>query len=352
MGHCRKKMITLLMTNTCNLNCKYCYVEKNIGKIKTIDINFAKNGIKDYFQNNNSPAIRFFADGEPTLAFKEIKLLKDYAQSISNKKVIFEIQTNGCFNEEIRNWLAENMDIIFISLDGPPEINNKLRGNSDLVEDNLKFLAKFKNLTLGVRATITSLNNDKQIELINYLKELGVNILFVDLVFAKVGEETTDIGVDYKKFIDKYLEAYEYSKNKNFFYSTMFASNFDEEVECGCRACLPTPHLTVDGYVSCCDMCTSGNSSLNELIYGKFIEYENRIECYQEKIKNIKLRNKFNIPECIECEIKNYCAGACLGEALNETNNILGVKKETCLAIKYLWEKLGKKQIKLKYLHP
>lgn len=352
MGHCRKKMITLLMTNTCNLDCKYCYVEKDIDKVKTINIDFAKNGIRDYFQNNASPAVRFFADGEPTLAFEKIKLLKEYSQEISNKKVLFEIQTNGCFNEEIRDWLAENMDIIFISLDGPAEINDKLRGNTSLIENNLKFLSKIKNLTLGVRATITSLNNDKQKEIINYLRKLGVNILFADLVFSKVGEGATNIGVDYKKFIDKYVEAYEYSKKIDFFYSTMFAANFDEEVECGCRACLPTPHLTVDGYVSCCDMCTSGNSSLNELIYGKFIENENRIEYYQDKINNIKLRNKFNIPACIECEIKDYCAGACLGEALNETGNIFGVKEEACMAIKYLWEKLGKKKIELKYLHP
>lgn len=352
MGHYRKKMITIFMTNTCNLECKYCYVEKNLKKIETIDIEFAKQGIKDYFLNNKAPAVRFFADGEPTLAIQKIKNLKVYAESITNKKVVFEIQTNGYFSKDVAKWLGENMDYIFISLDGPKDINDILRGNTEIIEENLKELSKYKNLILGVRATITKLNNHKQVEFIKHLKDIGVNILFADLVFAKVGESESDIGVDYKKFIDKFVEAYEYAKKENFFYSTMFASNFDEVVDCGCRACLPTPHLTVDGYVTCCDMCTSGDSSLESLIYGEYSKETNSIKYFDKKIEKIKERKKYNIPECKICEIKDYCGGACLGEALNETQDLLGVKSETCQAIKYLWDKLGKKEIKLPYLHP
>lgn len=352
MGHYRKDMITIMMTNTCNLDCKYCYVEKNQENIKTIDINFAKAAIKDYFKDNESPAVRFFADGEPTLAFNKIIEIKEYALSITDKNVTFELQTNGVFSEDVCNWIRDNIDIVFISFDGPPEVNDILRGKSYIIEENIKRLVKSDKVILGLRATLSSLNYKIQKEYIDYLNNIGVKILFSDLIFPKVGESDSEYALKYQEFIDTFVEAREYAEGLGIFYSTMYAANFDEEVEVGCRACLPTPHLTVDGYVTCCDMCTSGNSSLSDLIYGEFDESTLTINYDFEKMEKIKSRNKYNITECRECEVSDYCAGACMGEAVNETGDILGVKDESCLAIKYLWRKLGGQPIELPYLHP
>lgn len=366
MGHWRKQMISILVTNRCNMACKYCYLgDTNVKERKekrTVNLNFAKKAIKDYFSVQARPAVRFFADGEPTLEFDIIRELHDYAESITNNVSYFELQSNGFFSPEIAEWVRDNIDIVFISCDGMPCVHDMQRvsrngvSTSEVIERNIKILNQNPKCQVGARATITKYNVYKQKEMIDYFYSLGVRILFSDKVFAPIGGSSEEFNIDYKTFVDEYVEARDYAKEKygdDFFYGTMYSANFDEEVIYACRSCLPTPHVTPDGYITCCDMCvTADDTSMHELIYGVYDEKLDTIFYDQAAIEHIRTRKAENIPECRNCEVRNYCAGACLGEALNETGSLYGVKKEACDAIKYLWHRLGSKPIKNKYLHP
>lgn len=366
MGHWRKEMISILVTNKCNMACRYCYLGdtsiKDEKKKQVVNINFAKKAIKDYFSMQPRPAVRFFADGEPTLEMDIIKQLHDYSESLTNNISYFELQSNGFFNENDAIWIRDNIDIVFISSDGMPcihDIQRVSRGNvktSSIIERNLKILVKNPKCQVGVRSTITKYNVYKQKEMIDYYYSLGVKILFSDKVFAPIGGSAEEFNIDYKTFVDEFVEARRYAQEKygdDFFYGTMYSANFDEEVIYSCRSCLPTPHVTPDGYITCCDMCvTADDVSMKELIYGVYDENLDTIFYDKKAIEHIRSRKAENIPECRECEVRNYCAGACLGEALNETGNFYGVKKESCDAIRYLWKKLGGKPIKNKFLHP
>ena len=366
MGHWRKQMISILVTNKCNMACKYCYLgskdAKNEKEKRLIDIKFAKKAIQDYFAVQARPAVRFFADGEPTLGFEVIRELHDYAESLTNNVSYFELQSNGFFSEHIAEWIRDNIDIVFISCDGMPEVHDKQRvakgsaNTSSVIERNLRILVQNPNCQVGVRATITKYNVYKQKEMIDYFHSLGVKILFSDKVFAPIGGSAEEFNIDYKTFVDEFVAAREYAEEKygdDFFYGSMYCANFDEEVIYACRSCLPTPHVTPDGYITCCDMCvTADDTSMRELIYGVYDEHLDTIFYDQNAIEHIRSRKAENIPECRKCEVRNYCAGACLGEALNETGSFYGVKKESCDAIRYLWKKLGGKPVKNKYLHP
>jgi len=358
MGHFRKKMITIFMTNQCNMRCKYCYLGDSENVKESIDLKFAKRAIQDYFISNPEPAVRFFANGEPTLEFEKMIEIYDFSCSICEKKPLFELQTNGFFGISEAEWIKNNIDIVFVSIDGPPQINDINRitgagvGITDVVERNIKSLVAETNCTVGVRSTITKHNVKKQIELIDYFKSIGVNIVFGDMVFANVGGGLEDFGVDYITFVDEFVEAKKHAESIGTFYGTMFSSNFDECVEYACRSCIPTPHLTTDGCVTCCDMCVSANSSLKEMIYGRYDPLADVVVYDEKAIEKIRSRTGINIPACKACEVRDYCAGACFGEALNETGDFFGVKLDSCRAILYLWEKLGKTEIKNPYLHP
>lgn len=366
MGHWRKQMISILMTNQCNMNCKYCYLgsqEKKQEKTRqVVNMKFAKRAIKDYFSEQARPAVRFFADGEPTLEFEKMKELYEYSESLTNNISYFELQTNGYFSKEIAEWVRDHMDIVFISCDGTPDVHNMQRPigvctkTADVIERNMKIIAANEKCQLGVRATITINNVYKQKEMIDYFYSLGVKILFSDKVFAPLGGDASEFNVDYKTFVDTFIEAKEYAQEKygdDFFYGSMYSANFDEEVVYACRSCLPTPHVTPDGYITCCDMCVTGSDeAMRALIYGVYDENLDLIFYNQEAIKKIRSRKAENIEECRKCEVRNYCAGACLGEALNETGDFYGVKKESCDAIRYMWKKMGGKPIVNKHLHP
>lgn len=353
MAHCRKKCISILLTDDCNLRCKYCYCGEERKK-DSININFVKRAISDFKNQGNNLFVRFFGNGEPTIEFEKIKGIYDYSKKLDNN-AIFEIQTNGTFNQEVAKWIAEHLDIVWISYDGTTEANDFYRVNknndcvSKIVENNIKFLnGKVKEL--GVRATIGKKNLYKQIDIVNKMEELGIKYLYSDLMFANVENKLYyEDEIDPLEYAKEFLKAKKYAEEKGIYYGSFFTVNFDEKTNISCRACIPMPHLTVDGYVSCCDMGYS-DDKLSELLYGKYDESKDVIIYDEEKIKNIKARTVDNLKECKECPIKYYCAGGCIGEAINENGTIYSIKSKNCEAIKYLAEELLLQNIPV--LHP
>lgn len=322
---------------------------------------FAKKGLEDFFNQSDSRKIRYFGEGEPTLEFDRMQQIQEYAKELAGDDIVAELQTNGFFGMDIAKWCKENLDIIWISMDGIPEVHDTNRktisgsGTSNILERNIKFLAN-NGLTVGIRSTIGSLNIDRQKENIDYFESLGVQAVFADHLCVHVGKEAREtkdlIEVQSLEFADKFIEARKYAKDKGMFYSNFFCVNFDEPVDIACRAMIPVPHLTPTGYVSCCDMATRPDGILDELIYGKYDESTKEITYFQDSIDKIRSRRKSNIPECQTCEVIHNCAGGCLGEAVNETKDFYGVKKNLCEVTRYLFQRSNSNNELFKFIHP
>lgn len=358
MGHVRKQTISIYLNATCNLACKYCVLatQKNIisDEDQIIDIKFAKRGIYDFFRDYSGRAVRYYGAGEPTIAFQQLCELTEYAQSLTSDQVFFELQTNGFFNEEKAKWIKNYMSFVWISCDGMPEIQDKYRpsknGNTSsfVVERNIRYLASNDNNKVGCRATLPLEMVDNQIELIDYFISLGVKYICVERAFSSIDEELFEAEQQSPQyFADKYYEAFLYAKKKGVFYGHLNMSNFDEKVRFNCRACFPYPHLTTDGYVSCCDIAPFGKekykeNSQMELIYGKWNKESGLIEYDEERIFNIRSRNVDVLRKstCKDCKAIDYCAGGCLGQALLETGSILGKSSWNCAVTKHLFKKM------------
>lgn len=364
MAHYRKKCISLLMTTKCNLACSYCYLGNCIEDAQTIDVEFARRGIRDFFETSGSYHIRFFGAGEPTLELAKIKDLLGFAKELAGDKLIAEIQTNGVFSADTASWLVENIDIIWISCDGPPNVQDYLRstGNggktSPIIERNIAIMldSQIKQNIIGIRSTITPMNLYQQKEMVEYFSTLGVKVVFTDPVFPPVQSDVTsvDLGLDdgfMMEYARQFLGAHLYAKEIGIFYGSVLAINFDEPTEYFCRSCLPCPHLTTDGYVSCCDMAFI-DSILPELVYGEYDKASATIHYYPERIAAIRSRKASNLIECQGCEVLYNCAGACFGEGVNETGRLLGVKKDYCEAIRFLAKHMPLNQGLYPYLHP
>lgn len=356
MAHVEKNCITIFMTQNCNLNCKYCYCGEKPKDNTEINMDFVKIGIKDFFEANGQIHLRFFGNGEPTLEFEKMCEITNYCRDLSSH-VTIELQTNGYFDNRIRDWVADNVDIIWISYDGLTDVNDYYRstvkntGVSDVVEKNIRFLAKRID-KLGIRTTIGQRNLYKQKEIIDKMENLYVKYIYSDLLFEPLGEDKLkEEIIDPTIYAKEYLAAFGYAETKHIFYGSFFTINFDKDVVYSCRACIPAPHLTPYGYVSACDMACS-EEGCDELIYGIYDE-KNRIIIYDEnRIKNIRNRTVDNIDECKDCEMKYHCAGGCLGESLNEKGSIYKIKNQNCEAIKFLGRKLDLKNYCIPILHP
>ncbi|WP_297141808.1 radical SAM protein [uncultured Eubacterium sp.] len=383
MSHCNKKMISFFLTTKCNLCCRYCYNAKERNEIEehSLSLDIAKAGIDWYFETNESRHIRFYGPGEPTQEFENLRNITEYAKNHPNNgsRVTVEIQTNGVFTENIRNWILDNVNIMWLSFDGMKEIQNFNRPlnpkfsylynnktSADIIESNVKWLNENKkqnNLMIGARVTITDKNIDNQIEMIDYFYDLGISYVWTNPIFYSVGktpvckdaEKKKAYSFDMNKYVDNYLLAYEYAKKKGVFWGSFLTINFDGESSYHCRCCTPlnAPHLTPDGYISACDMVVLGAEAhhMDLFIVGKWNNETRTFDLNYEKIKKLNERKSTNMEHCKNCSVKMHCGGCCLGETVNEFGVLDGQNKEKCLAIRKLFAKLGESE-PYPYLHP
>ena len=171
--------------------CRYCYASRE-KDYQTLDLDFAKKAIEEYIGKDSRYGlnqIRFFAGGEPTTEFELLKTILQLSRERC-PDLFAELQTNGFFSLERAEWLGNNMDVIWISLDLFPEANDVYRvtktgkPSSPIIERNLKYFRDNpKKALVGVRGTITNDNLYRQKEGIDYLYSMGIRDIWVDPIF-------------------------------------------------------------------------------------------------------------------------------------------------------------------------
>ena len=367
MAHSDKKMLSIFLTNTCNLDCVYCYAHNDPDNMQIMSKEFAFWGVEYYYneyivKHGFDKRIRFYGPGEPTTQFALMKDIATYAKKIWGEDAQIEIQTNGCFSDTVLDWIEKNADNVWISCDGLPKIQNMNRPffkthnpSSPVMEKNIKKLSLSKHCVVGIRSTITKLNVNEQIENIQYFHSLGVKYVWVDTVFPGVGDDVKKFEyLDMDNFVDRFLEATKYADSLGMEYRTFFTCNFDKCTNMHCRACYPVPHLTTDGYLSACDMALFGaeDNQMKALIYGKWNPETATVEYFYDRLNKIRNRKIENLPHCLKCSANQYCGGYCLGETLNETGSLFGHKAIVCHAIRRLNKELPDSLRKYTYKHP
>ncbi|OQW91371.1 MAG: hypothetical protein BWK78_04845 [Thiotrichaceae bacterium IS1] len=353
MAHWRKQTISFFVSSTCNLACTYCYIPK-LGKTiepqdSVIDIDFAVAGMKDFFAWSKSSNIRFFSAGEATTEFDTMVKIRNEAYKLVGDKLKVELQTNGYFSGKIADWIWENIDILWISVDGMPDVQNRQRPtvggrpSSDIVLRNVERFAKHTSMQFGVRLTFAPGSFHRQIEMLEYFKDMGVRYVCGAPAYSSPVNRETNVPV-LLEFAQHFVPAFFKAQEMGIFYQTHLIVNFDEKVTSYCRACTTPicPQLTSDGYVSCCDWASFGPKylpgSLQQCIYGKWDKEKQRIIYFEDKKTRIENRNVKFLGEgdCKNCEVLEHCAGGCIGKVMAVTGDLHRMDPNWCGAVRYL----------------
>lgn len=355
MGHFRKHCITFVVSSRCNLDCTYCYIPHWGNCVKpedrVIDLDFAVAGMKEFFSWAPVPAIRYFSAGEATTAFDRMVEIHEEARKLAGDRLKVELQTNGYFGDEVAAWVEKNVDIVWISCDGPPELQDAQRptvggrGSSKVVLRNIERFVKCPKMQFGIRATFLQENFRRQIEVLDYFRSLGVRWVcgapaYSSNVNAKVA---VPLLVD---FSQHFVPAFYHAQKTGVFYQTHLMVNFDEEVSCYCRACTKPvcPQLTSDGYVSCCDWASFGPEYLNDVlqqcVYGKWDKEQKRIVYFEDRKDRIETRDVEHLSrgDCKDCPVLKHCAGGCIGKVMVRSQDLHRMDPNWCTAVRYLAE--------------
>jgi len=343
--------LALFPTTECNAACIYCYADSE-KKGKAMDFETAKNAIDHYSKEKPLQEIFFHGGGEPTLAFPLIKEITAYAKK-KNPKIKTGIQSNGFFPVEIAEWISENIDIVSISCDGPPEIQNFQRpiengkNSSKAVEKNIKFLSEKKQV--GINATVISKNAGRQEEVLEYAFRMGIKDAEFGPFIASKKSKGNRLSISLNAFVDGFLKAKEFAEEFGMLLHSEFLPLKARYSLCG--FCKPLVAITTDGFVSACWETTSKESGPQEFIYGKMAQKDPVFD--ERALEKIKSRAVENMPECRECWLKWTCAGGCASHEFKESNDLMKPSKKRCKAkkkavSKYLDYRIEKDFVRIK----
>jgi len=213
--------LTINLSNNCNLDCSYCFVEKNSPR-NVLDLQLLKATaeaiVKNCVKQNKTFVVVLNGGGEPTYDWQRLiqaiaivdKMAKTY------KIDLFKyIATNGVLEKKQVLWLAENFDLLSISCDGPPEIHDELRGwgTSEKIAETVKILNR-SNSRFQIRTTVTKNTLPLQESIAEYLITVlnSGHIVYEPEYSAK---ETKFSLEDAAEFTKNFIKAESFAKQHN-----------------------------------------------------------------------------------------------------------------------------------------
>lgn len=172
--------VMLLMTEACNLNCRYCY-ECNKSHNK-MSFETAKHIIDKEFEkakgSDTNIVVQFFG-GEPLLEFETVKKIYEYIHSYNspNYNYCFAVTNGTLLDENMKEWMYEHKNdfICGLSLDGTPDVHNYNRSNSYDMIDLDFFVKTWPNQK--VKMTISPDMLGKLSDCVIHCHELGFGVL-------------------------------------------------------------------------------------------------------------------------------------------------------------------------------
>lgn len=185
------KVVILPLTYRCNAKCIMCNIWQEKGSqeisLKRLESLFSENILADNIESIN------ITGGEPLLRKELVDIIRLVATKCK-KLVTLTINTNGFFYKKYPNLLSEIQKIqketkkfqvmFYISLDGPREIHDLIRGKKGFFDNTLKTIQFLKqqteitNLDVSVNCTITPENYQTMQETYELAADLGVKIDF------------------------------------------------------------------------------------------------------------------------------------------------------------------------------
>lgn len=199
------KAVCLHVAHDCNLRCRYCFagtgafggnrrlMDWETGK-RALDFVLASSGLRDHCE------VDFFG-GEPLLSFKLVRALVEYGRKTAaerGKTIKFTLTTNGVLlDEKIQEFLEQEEISVVLSLDGRPEVHDRMRPQADGRGSYAKVMPLVKEFAakrpadspfaLGtyyyVRGTYTRFNPDFDRDVL-HLADLGIKQISLEPVVA------------------------------------------------------------------------------------------------------------------------------------------------------------------------
>ncbi len=331
------KAMCLHVAHDCNMNCAYCFGDKGAfeGNRCLMTLETGKRALDFLMQNSGSRhnlEVDFFG-GEPLMNFDVVKELVAYGRREEgkyDKNIRFTITTNGILlDDEKIAYINEVMDNVILSIDGRPEVNDRMRktvngrGTYDIITRNYKNFIEKRDGLYYVRGTFTRYNLDFADD-VRHLLDLGFQNVSVEPVvtspeydYALREEDTEKILAEYDRLSDMFLEYAAEGKPFDFFHFNVDLNQGPCVIKrvSGCGAGTEYVAVSPEGDIYPCHQFV-GNPLFR---LGNLAD-----DAFENKLFDLfNGAHIYNKPQCRECWAKFYCSGGCHANAYHANGTIM-----------------------------
>jgi len=359
----RFRATQLILNNTCNLRCIYCYADSGEQPRQVMSFQFAKSAIDRVVADTKALGFPVFElsliGGEPTLEMGLVKKCVDYAREAAQKNGIISrvgIVSNGVFRRSVCDYIAEHLDYVTISIDGPEKIHEVHRPSENkkptfgTTVRNISSLYD-SGIALGLRATISSLSVQQMPEIVSYLHELcPKSTIGLELV-QECGRSASTEGLapDLLIYADKMVETLVLARDVGMRLKSSilrFSSSDDHLSFCGVNG--KNFAITPEGDVTACTRVTSNTHPLAHcFVFGHYDYSQKDFVLDDTRYKWLRTLDVENIKGCEGCFARFNCKGDCPAVKSDYSQNFATETSARCEAIRRITLGLFRSQLGL-----
>ena len=345
------KVLTLMMTNNCNLGCRHCWPESfSHASMDPVPVETLKRLIKDFCALGAQEIC--LTGGEP-LTHSDWREVLRFASIQENLERV-RLQTNGTLlsqgDVKYLASIAESKLLIQISLEGDTDrVHDHLRGKGSFqkVLRGLKYLAA---AGLGSRTVVafteTEYNFERIPALLQYLERIGIG-RFVSGTLVQAGR-----AADHSELVLPTPEQYRwllrlYHRDKIFRKRCQKMANIAclewwlgkaDSLSEACT-CFELPYVTADGVLYPCIMLPVEDLAVRAAHEEPLTELLTKAVSLWSGLPALRQRRAAMLVPCEDCPGHNHCAGGCMGRAYAGTGDFMKVE-DRCHLRKavYAWE--------------
>jgi uncharacterized protein len=264
--------------------------------------------------------IQFFG-GEPFYAADVVHFAVDYARERAADRGYssqFEATTNGLYRERRCQWIADAFDTIVLSLDGPPEVQDRhrpaLRGQnaSDVVMRSARIFSQGP-VELILRACVTDDTVQQLPDIARWFAEtfLPSAVCFEVLSPTPTSERAGLTPPDPYAFA-RAFDAAEQALDMYGIRAVLSTAELDQRQVTFCPVGRDALIVSPDGAVDACYLLEERwRQSGLDMRLGWVDTGAHRLHIDVDAINRVRQLNVTNKPRCAHCFCRFHCAGGC-----------------------------------------
>lgn len=320
---------TLLLTESCNLACSYCYAKATIHKFVPMTREVAKGAIDLVIKNAKThkyktAEFRFLGGGEPTLEWGLIVWATHYIRFRADEAGVsyfIRLITNGVLiNDEKACWIAKHIHYVTLSCDILPDLQaNRSFPNGKNSHKSVMRAAHLlckHDVPCHFRTTISFAATDRLQEMVEYThKYTAVKAIRFEPM-AEIGRASdTEMNKPAQQaFVDAFIAAYKLGKRYGILVTCKMMNNIQRR---STRFCNVEFAITSEGNVAGCHRYSRrSNAGFDFYHIGKWDGQQFNFDI--DKINALRRVDTHIFPQCQSCFARWSCASGCLSARMQK----------------------------------